>query len=403
MPALTATPYPSQAAPPVARGGDISGAGRRGGLSGIATTFIIIIVCLLIGGGIYYFVNQNGTSSPTNNTVDITPPSIQNVKISATTATGATITWKTDEPATSQVRVLDSSDAIIIETDPKETLATSHSATLSGLEPGTTYKYTVISTDDAGNETTSKGELTTLTTADETPPTISGVGVSNITQSSATITWVTDEPATSQVEYGETETYGSETTENTNLSTSHSVTLTGLDDGTTYNFQVISKDGSGNSATSPTNQTFETPAVIPVGYEKGNRAPDFTLQDLNGQDVKLSSLRGKIVMVNFWAIWCVPCKEELPYFQAISDNRSQEDLKILAVNFKEGTGAVRSFITGEEYTFTVLLDSTGEVNTLYDVSYYPTTFFIDADGIIKEIQEGSFQSQTEIENILDSL
>jgi len=402
-PPLPAMPYPYQAVPPVSRGGDVSDAGKRG-LPRIITTLFIIIACLFVGGGIYYFVNQGGTPSPSNGTADITPPSIQSGPISSTTETGATITWETDEPATSQVDYGET-ETYGLSTTPDTNLSTSHSVVLTELDPNTTYYFKIISEDAAGNEITAKGELTTLATADETPPTISGVGVSNITASSAIITWKTNEPATSQVEYGETEAYGSETAEDTSLSTNHSVTLTGLDDGTTYNFQVISKDSGGNEATFAENQPFTTKPIIPVGYEEGNRAPEFTLKDLNDNVVKLSDFRGKIVIVNFWGIFCTPCKEELPFFQAISDNETARGFKILAINFKEGTNTVRSFIDGEEYTFTVLLDNDppGEVHTLYNISLWPTTFFIDADGIIREIKDESFDSQDEIEDILDSL
>jgi len=389
----------------VAREGGISDSGRRG-LIRIVTTLLILIVCFFIGSGIYYVFTRTGTPPLPNSTADTTPPSIQSVSPSSTTETGATITWETDEPTTGKVEYWKT------ETDVPTTLldsnlSTSHSVTLTGLDPNTTYNFKVISTDAAGNEATSEGELTTLATADETPPTISGVNVSNITESSATITWATNEPATGQVNYGETETYGSTTTLDTNLSKTHTATLTGLDDGTTYNFQVISKDSSGNEATSTTNQTFKTPAVIPIGSQKGNRAPEFTLKDLNNNEVKLSDFQGKIVMVNFWATWCDPCTYEMPYFQAISDNWSEEDLTILAINYKEPEGAVRSFLQANAgYTFTVLLDPKGEVSTLYgftDKTSIPRTFFIDAEGIIKKIKVDSFSNTTEIENILKSL
>jgi len=398
-------PYPYQAVPPVSRGGDVSDAGKRG-LPRIITTLFIIIACLFVGGGIYYFVNQGGTPSPSNGTADITPPSIQSGPISSTTETGATITWETDEPTTDQFEYGKTEG--YGSTAPLDTnLPTSHSVTLTELDPNTTYYFKIISEDAAGNEITAKGELTTLATADETPPTISGVSVSNtnITESSAIITWVTNEPATSQVQYGKTETYGSETAENTNLTTSHTATLNGLDANTPYHYTVISRDGSGNEATFAENQPFTTKSIIPVGYEKDNRAPDFTLEDINGNLWKLSDFRGKIVMVNFWATWCGSCTKELPFFQAISDNETAEGLKILAINFKEGTTTVRSFIDGEEYTFTVLLDNDpqGEVSTLYGITEIPITFFIDAEGIIQEIQEGDFSSQDEIEDILDSL
>jgi peroxiredoxin len=395
-PPMPTSPYPYQAVPSVPRGGGVPATKKRG-LPGIITTLFIIIVCVFVGGGIYYFATRAETPSQPISTADVTPPSIQSGPISSTTETGAIITWETDEPTTGKVDY-GKTETYGSETAEDTSLSTSHSVTLTRLDPNTTYYFKIISKDAAGNEITAKGDLTTLATADETPPTISGVSVSNITESSAIITWATNEDATSQVQYGKTETYGSSTTPDTNLTTNHNVTLNGLSDNTTYYFKVISKDASGNEATLADNQQFTTKSIIPVGYEEGNLAPEFTLNDLNDNEVNLSDFRGKIVVVNFWATWCEPCKDELPFFQAISDNWT-----ILAINKKEGEGAVFSFISGEEYTFTVLLDSAGEVNTLYNVDTLPTTFFIDAEGIIREIKEGSFSSQTEIEDILDSL
>jgi peroxiredoxin len=407
MPALTATPYPSQAAPPVTRGGAISGAGRRG-LTGIATTILILIVCFLVGSGIYYFVNQAGTSSPNNNTVDNTPPSIQNIKISAITETGATINWKTDKLTTGKVEYW-KTGTDVPSTTLDNNLSNSHSVKLSGLASDTTYYFKIISTDAAGNEATAQGDLKAkpLASADETPPAISGINVSNITESSAIITWQTDETATSQVNYGKTETYGS-TMLDEKLTIPHTVTLTGLDDGTTYNFQVISKDSSGNTATSPTNQTFETPAGIPVGCGLGDRAPDFTVQNLDGEDVfvKLSDYRGKIVMLNFWYTTCDPCLTEMPWIQAVSDNWSGEkDLVILTIadSYWDSIDNVNEFIEGEGYTFPVFYDSERQAKSLYSISFWPTTYFIDTEGIIWHMEFGRVEHQAALEAILDSL
>jgi peroxiredoxin len=399
--ALTTRPHPYQAVPPTPIERGISDSGKRG-LVRTFTTLFILIVCVLVGSGIYFFFHQTGTQPPPESTIDTTISSIQSV-VPSTTDTSATITWETDKPATSSVTITDASGAIITQTELQETLVTSHSIDISGLKPNTTYNYTLISTDAAGHKITSKGELRTLATADKTAPTISGVNVSIITESSAIVTWTTNEYATSQVKYQKTEEVSSTTPLDNNLITDHSITLTKLDSGTTYNFTVISKDASGNEATSASNQPFKTLTPIPVGSKVDNLAPPFTLKDLNNNEVKLSDFRGKIVVINFWGIFCGPCKEELPFFQAISDNESAGSLKILAINVGEDTTTVCSFIYDEGYTFTVLLDSKKEVNTLYDVNFYPTTFFINADGIIKERKKGSFQSRTEIENILNSL
>ena len=385
------------------RGKDISGTGKRG-LSGIATTAIMLVICLLIGGGIYYFVTQTETTPPPEITEDYTSPSIQNVRSSAITETSATIKWETDEPATSKVNYGQTMEyGLTAQSDTN--LSTSHSVTLTGLDPNTTYYFEAISADAAGNEATQNGQVITAAKADETPPTISGINATT-TESSATITWLTDETATSQVNYWTTETSDTLTPLDTTLSTNHSVTLTGLDDSTTYYYQAISKDSSGNVATSA-NQTFETKEGIPVGPYVDHRAPDFTVQDLDGEDVtiKLSDFRGKIVMINFWGTWCEPCQDEMPFLQAISDNWSSADLAILAIasNTGDSLDTVKEFIEEKEYTFSAYYDSEGQAKSLYSIQIWPTTFFIDAEGIIKRIQFESFDDQDEIEDILNSL
>jgi len=399
-------PYQYQAAPsaPMERRAPAYG---KGGLSGFATTIIIIFVCLLVGGGIYYFINRTGTTPEVNNVVNTSVLSMSNVTPQSITETGATITWNTDKPASGQVNFGKTEEYDLMAQDAN--FSTSHSVALTGLDPNTPYFFEAISIDANGNKKTYEGELTTLRTAtaaaDTLPPTISGIAA-NTTESSAVVTWITDEPATSQVKYSIGQNT-STTPVNTNLDIRHSVTLPNLDSGTTYTYTVISKDAAGNPSTSASNQTFTTVSTIPVGTEEGNLAPPFTLTDLNENSVKLSDFRGEIVVVNFWATWCGPCMNELPFLQAISDNQSTGGYKILAINDKESKYQIISKFAEPQYnyafTFTILLDSSGEFNTLYNVKYYPTTFFIDANGIIKKKVETSFNSQADIEDILDSL
>lgn len=119
------------------------------------------------------------------------------------------------------------------------------------------HQVTAIAFDAAGNTTTSA--VVNVTIPDTTPPVISAVASSSVTQTSATITWTTDEAADSQVKYGTTTSYGSTTTLDSSKVTSHSVNITGLSAGTTYHYQVVSKDAAGNS-TSSTDNTFTTAA-----------------------------------------------------------------------------------------------------------------------------------------------
>jgi len=249
---------------------------------------------------------------------DVTPPEIQSVLVSDITQTGAVITWETDEPATSQVMICEP-DGFCAWTELDETLVANHSVILGDLKPDTTYHFAVVSIDDNENEATSEGDLTTLGQVDTTPPLISEVDVSDRSESTATISWVTDEPATSRVEYGITDAYGLTTPSDEELTTSHNITLTGLEPDITYYFRVKSEDASGNEAISETARTFATLSTSPVGHEVGNRAPDFTLRKIDGESVTLSDLRGKMVMVNFRTIGSDPRGNELNGIQVVFD------------------------------------------------------------------------------------
>ena len=213
---------------------------------------VAILLSLLLAG------TSCGKSEPGSTpTSDTTPPSITNVLASDITETSATITWTTDEKSTSQVEYGETAD-YGSATPLDESLVTSHSVSLSGLEPDTTYHYRVKSKDTSGNEATSEDKsFTTLALPDTTLPVISEVIASDITETTATITWATDEPATSQVDYGETTDYGLTTTLDEELVTSHSINLSGLEPNTTHHFRVKSKDMNGNESVS-SNHTFST-------------------------------------------------------------------------------------------------------------------------------------------------
>ncbi len=132
----------------------------------------------------------------------------------------------------------------------------------TNLTASTQYSYTVSANDAAGNNSAQSTASTVTTPAaaqDTTPPTISSVSSSGITQTGATIAWTTNESSDTQVSYGLTTAYGSNTTLDTSLVTSHSVTLSGLTANTVYHYKVASKDAAGNSASSP-DQTFTTQA-----------------------------------------------------------------------------------------------------------------------------------------------
>lgn len=206
---------------------------------------VAIIILVLLLGGI-----SCGKSEPRTTLPDATPPLITNVLASNISGTAVTITWTTDEPATSQAEY-GKTTGYGLTTALDEDLSTSHSVTLADLEPNTIYHFRVKSKDEASNDAISEDKtFTTLSLPDTTPPVITEVNVSNIAESSATIIWTTDEPATSQVEYGTTTSYGSASILEQTLVVSHSVTLSGLQPNTPYHFRVKSKDKGANEVVS---------------------------------------------------------------------------------------------------------------------------------------------------------
>lgn len=207
------------------------------------------------------------------------PPVISAVGAGTPQSNTATITWTTDRAASSQVNYgLTSTYGTASPTDPS--LVTSHSVSLTGLTPNTTYHYQVAST-DAQNAPSISGDFTFTTAPDTTPPTITSVQSTGISNTAATVTWTTDEPADSQVEYGPTTAYGSSTPLSTSLTLSHSVALSGLTGGTTYHFRVKSKDAAANLATSP-DFTFTTLATCPCSVWSPATVPTTTAANDSG-------------------------------------------------------------------------------------------------------------------------
>ena len=122
----------------------------------------------------------------------------------------------------------------------------------------------------------------------------------------------------------------------------------------------------------------------------GNPAPEFTLKDLQGREVKLSQFRGKPVLLNFWASWCGPCREELPLIEATQQKHQGEDLVVLGVNAGDAPEIAQAFVSENHLTFPIVLDSTSDVARAYQVRGIPTSVFINSDGQIVNRHSGVF-------------
>ena len=130
-----------------------------------------------------------------------------------------------------------------------------------------------------------------------------------------------------------------------------------------------------------------------TGLDIGQQAPDFILQSVDDNNVQLSRFRGKkAVVVNFWATWCPPCREEMPAFEAIY-LKNKEKLEILGINLQESERAINNFLKAVPVTYPLLLDPDGNAKKKYNVFTQPVTYFIDKEGIIVEKKFGPLTEQ----------
>jgi peroxiredoxin len=117
-------------------------------------------------------------------------------------------------------------------------------------------------------------------------------------------------------------------------------------------------------------------------------APDFRLTSLSSETVHLSDYAGQIVLINFWATWCPPCRAEMPAINAFYEAHKEAGFVVLAVNSQEEAATVERFIQANSFSFPVLLDLQASAMDRYQVRGLPTTFIIDRDGFIQHVQTG---------------
>jgi len=119
---------------------------------------------------------------------------------------------------------------------------------------------------------------------------------------------------------------------------------------------------------------------------KGKAAPAIALKTLDGKDLALADLKGKVVLVDTWATWCPPCRESLPHVQKMSADKALADkgLVVWAVDDQETKAVVEAFLKQNNYTFTVLMDDKAAVLKAYFVSGIPTTILVGRDGTVKD-------------------
>jgi peroxiredoxin len=167
--------------------------------------------------------------------------------------------------------------------------------------------------------------------------------------------------------------------------------LTRADEPGSAAIQALPDSHDEADASSATPSHAEAISALP---RVGQPAPDFTLQALDGSPVTLSQLRGKAVLINFWASWCTACRDESPLLESYHQAYASQGLVILGVNVtsQDTLDDARAYVQEMQLTFPIPLDEQGIVTNRYHVPGLPVSFFIDAQGIIRNVIVGQLQS-----------
>ncbi len=138
---------------------------------------------------------------------------------------------------------------------------------------------------------------------------------------------------------------------------------------------------------------------------QGFAAPALRAETLAGEAVELSQLRGQVVVINFWASWCPPCRAEMPALERTYQAEKSRGLEILAVNttYQDQLASAEAFVREYGLSFPILLDRTGEVANRYQMRALPTTFFVDKDGVIRKVIIGGPMNETTLRSTVETL
>jgi len=164
-------------------------------------------------------------------------------------------------------------------------------------------------------------------------------------------------------------------------------------DGTVYAATRVSSDGS-EIVIEKSDAWVNTKVPLTIGFT----APDFSVVDADGNDLSLSSLRGKIVVLDFWASWCAPCREELPHVEQVAKDYADSGVVVTGINLDRNKGAFTGAVSYFELTYRQVFDGAdGDISSLYRVSGIPMSYLIDRDGIIrgKSLRSGDLKQAIE--------
>ena len=137
---------------------------------------------------------------------------------------------------------------------------------------------------------------------------------------------------------------------------------------------------------------------------KGGKTPALKLKDLDGRERSLAEFKGKVVVLNFWATWCDPCKAEMPSMQALADKFGTGKVAVVGVNYQEGEPRIRRFLQTTPVRFDILLDRDGTVTKAWITRVFPTSLIIGPDGRVRNLVVGEYDwNSPEIEQAIARL
>jgi thiol-disulfide isomerase/thioredoxin len=122
--------------------------------------------------------------------------------------------------------------------------------------------------------------------------------------------------------------------------------------------------------------------------EMNQPAPDFTLKSMSGENIKLSELRGNVVMINFWASWCGPCRQEMPLLDEFYKKYNKLGFVLLGVNVEEDSSKAAGYLKEVPVSFPILFDNTNAVSKMYDIDAMPSTVLVDRNGNMRFLHRG---------------
>ncbi|HEX4329308.1 MAG TPA: TlpA disulfide reductase family protein [Burkholderiales bacterium] len=124
---------------------------------------------------------------------------------------------------------------------------------------------------------------------------------------------------------------------------------------------------------------------------KGGATPALALPDLDGREHTLAEFKGRVVVVNFWATWCDPCRAEMPSMQKMADKFGADKLVVLGINYQEGAPRIRRFLEQNPVRFTILMDRDGTATKKWITRIFPTSMIIGPDGRVRHVVVGDYE------------